>query len=228
MSSDERHLKGLYPYLYGEKNRPELNAALLESVQQKATNSAQIKQEFFAENAQKVVNTAKAIADVYRANGRLFSMGNGGSSCDASHIAVEFMHPITTGRPALTAINLVADTAMMTAVANDITFKHIFVRQLIAQASKGDGLIGISTSGNSDNLIAAFAKARELGMITIGLSGMDGGKMAQSSSIDHCLIVTSDSIHRIQECHVAIYHILWDLVHTLLADQRGTITGNTT
>ena len=155
-------------------------------------------------------------------------MGNGGSSCDASHIAVEFMHPITTGRPALTAINLVADSAMMTAVGNDVTFKNIFVRQLIALANTGDCLIGISTSGNSENIITAFDKARELGMITIGLAGMDGGKMAQRSSIDHCMVVPSDSIHRIQECHVAIYHILWDLVHTLLADERGKITANTT
>ena len=121
MSSDEQqHLKGLYPYLYGEDQRPELNAALLESVQQKSLDSAQVKQSFFSQNAQKVVDTAVAIADVYRNDGRLFSMGNGGSSCDASHIAVEFMHPVTAGRPALTAINLVADTAMMTAVANDI------------------------------------------------------------------------------------------------------------
>ena len=227
MSSDEQHLQALYPYLYGETDRSGLNAALLESVQQKSADSAQTKQDFFSQNAQQVVDTAAAIADVYRSNGRLFSMGNGGSSCDASHIAVEFMHPITAGRPALTAINLVADTAMMTAVGNDITFTHIFVRQLIAQANAGDGLIGISTSGNSDNLIAAFAKARELGMITIGLSGMDGGRMAQNSSIDHCLIVASDSIHRIQECHVAIYHILWDLVHTLLADERGKSIANT-
>ena len=227
MSSDERHLQGLYPFLYGDKDRPGLNAALLESVKQKSTDSAQTKQDFFAKNGQQVVDTAAAIAAVYQNNGRLFSMGNGGSSCDASHIAVEFMHPITAGRPALTAINLVADTAMMTAVGNDVGFNLIFVRQLIAQASAGDGVIGISTSGNSDNLISAFAKARELGMITIGLAGMDGGKMAQSSSIDHCLIVASDSIHRIQECHVAIYHILWDLVHTLLADGRGLSTAKT-
>ena len=227
MSSDEQHLKGLYPYLYGENNRPGLNAALLESTQQKSADSAEVKQEFFAHNSQQVVDTAIAIANVYRSNGCLFSMGNGGSSCDASHIAVEFMHPVTAGRPALTAINLVADTAMMTAVGNDLSFKHVFVRQLIALASTGDCLIGISTSGNSDNLLAAFDKARELGMVTIGMSGMDGGKMAQSSSIDHCLIVESDSIHRVQECHVAIYHILWDLVHTLLADERGKINANT-
>ena len=95
------------------------------------------------------------------------------------------------------------------------------MRQLIAQARRGDGLIGISTSGNSDNLIAAFAKAKEMGVTTIGLAGMSGGEMAQSRDLDHCLVGATDSIHRVQEWHVAIYHILWDLVHTLLADERG-------
>ena len=142
---------------------------------------------------------AKTVAGVYRRGGRLFSMGNGGSSCDASHIAVEFVHPITAGRPALAAINLVADIAMISAVGNDVGFDHVFVRQIIAQGKAGDGLIGISTSGNSANLIAAFAKAREMGMATIGLAGGDGGKMQTSGVLDHCLVVPTTSIHRIQE-----------------------------
>jgi len=110
---------------------------------------------------------------------------------------------------------------MMTAVGNDVGFNHIFVRQVIAQARPGDGLIGLSTSGNSENLLAAFAKAKEMGVVTIGLTGYDGGKMAHSAELDHCLVVQSESIHRIQETHLAIYHILWDLTHTLLADDRG-------
>jgi D-sedoheptulose 7-phosphate isomerase len=125
----------------------------------------------------------------------------------------------------LPAVNLAADTAMLTAVSNDVGFSHIFVRQLIAQGRKHDGVIGISTSGNSSNLLAAFRTAKEVGMTTIGLTGGDGGEMAATETIDHCLIVQSDSIHRIQECHVAIYHILWDLVHTLLADDRGSSAG---
>src|SRR6185295_19486619 len=166
-------------------------------------------------NGQAVVDAAATIAEVFRGDGRLFSMGNGGSSCDAAHVAVEFLHPVTTGRPALTAIDLTADRTMMTAVANDVGFKHVFVRQLIAQARAGDGLIGISTSGNSDNLVNAFLKAKEMGLTTVGLAGMSGGEMAKIE-LDHCLIVETDSIHRVQECHVIIYHILWDLVHTLL------------
>ena len=201
-----------------------METALLESLRQKSTNSIETIKTFFSEHGGAVVLVAKAIADVYRRDGRLFTMGNGGSSCDAAHIAVEFLHPITAGRPALTAVNLGADLAKMTAVGNDVGFGHIFVRQLIAQARKGDGLIGVSTSGNSENLMNAFAKARELDLVTIGLTGMDGGTMSVSGAVDHCLIVKTDSIHRIQECHVAIYHILWDLVHTLLADDRGSST----
>ena len=151
----------------------------------------------------------------------MLSMGNGGSSCDAAHFAVEFLHPITTGRPALTAVNLVADAAMLTAVGNDVGFEHVFVRQVIAQGRTGDGLIGFSTSGNSPNLLRAFAKARSLGLTTIGLAGGDGGAMARAPEIDRCLVVRTDSIHHVQETHVAIYHILWDLVHTLLAADRG-------
>ncbi|MEO6726353.1 MAG: SIS domain-containing protein [Blastocatellia bacterium] len=184
-------------------------------------DSLAVKEAFFEANAAQVIEAARAIATVYENGGKLFAIGNGGSSCDAAHIAVEFLHPVTAGRPALSAVNLVADTAMMTAVGNDVGFAHIFVRQLIAQARRGDALIGISTSGNSDNLLTAFAKAKEMGLVTIGLAGGEGGKMKQSRDVDHCLVVPSDSIHRVQECHVAIYHILWDLVHTLLADKRG-------
>ncbi len=215
-------LKGLYPFLHGAQRDPGvMRETLLASVQHKAQDSTATKQRFFAANGPAVVAAAEAIAGVYRRNGRLFSMGNGGSSCDAAHFAVEFMHPVTAGRPALTAVNLAGDMAMVTAVGNDIGFGHIFLRPLIALARCGDGLIGFSTSGSSENLMAAFAKAREMGLVTVGLTGHDGGKMAQSADLDHCLVVPSDSIHRIQETHMAIYHILWDLVHTLLAEDRG-------
>ena len=221
--AENPNLEGLYPFLHGRKQDPaSMNSALLESVKQKAANHQEVIDAFFVLNGQKVVAAAGAIADVYRQNGRLFTMGNGGSSCDAAHVAVEFLHPVTAGRVALTAIDLTADRTMMTAVANDVGFKHVFVRQLIAQARAGDGLVGISTSGNSDNLVNAFLKAKEMGVTTVGLAGMNGGEMSKIG-LDHCLVVETDSIHRVQECHVIIYHILWDLVHTLLADDRGSL-----
>ena len=140
----------------GKPDTQALNAALVESVRQKGADHQDIFRSFFARNGQAVVDAARTIADVYRHNGRLFSMGNGGSSCDAAHVAVEFLHPITAGRPALTAIDLTCDSAMMTAIGNDVGFDHIFVRQILAQGRPGDGLIGISTSGNSANLVRAF------------------------------------------------------------------------
>jgi D-sedoheptulose 7-phosphate isomerase len=220
--SDHPALKSLYPFLHGARQEEgRLQAALLESVRQKARDSLDTKQRFFDEHGAALVATARALAGVFERGGRLFAMGNGGSSCDAAHVAVEFLHPVTTGRPALPAVNLVADVAMLTAVGNDVGIAHVFVRQLVAQARAGDALIGISTSGNSENLVTAFAKAREMGLVTIGLSGHDGGRMAQAGVVDHCLVVASDSIHRVQETHVAIYHVLWDLVHTMLADRRG-------
>ena len=221
--TNESDLKGLYPFLHGKAQDPEkLEAALLHSVAEKARESRETNERFFGGQAPTLVAMAKAVAGIYRQNGRLFSMGNGGSSCDASHVAVEFVHPITAGRPALAATNLVADLAMISAVGNDLGFEHVFVRQIIAQGRAGDGLIGISTSGNSANLISAFVKAKEMGLVTIGLAGGDGGRMKTSGVVDFCLVVPTSSIHRTQECHVTAYHILWDLVHTLLADDRGS------
>lgn len=217
-------MTALYPFLAGARSDPaKLAVALLESVRRKAGDSTAVKQAFFERNAIALVEVAKALAAVFRGGGRLFTMGNGGSSCDAAHIAVEFSHPITTGRPALPTINLTADVAMMTAVGNDIGFDHVFVRSLASLARRSDALIGVSTSGNSGNLLAAFAKAREMGLVTIGLAGGAGGRMRQSRDLDHCLVVESDSVHRVQECHVLAYHILWDLTHTLLADDRGEL-----
>ena len=223
--TNQSDLNALHPFLHGKQHDPEkLETALLYSIEEKARDSRDTNARFFGEQAPVLLAAAKAVAEVYRRGGRLFSMGNGGSSCDASHVAVEFVHPITAGRPALAAINLVADLAMISAVGNDVGFEHVFVRQLLAQGKEGDGVIGISTSGNSSNLISAFAKAKEMRIATIGLTGGDGGKMKTTGVVDHCLIVPTTSIHRIQECHVIAYHILWDLVHTLLADDRGSAT----
>lgn len=217
-------LAGLYPHLDDGATAVDpaaLDAALLESVRRKAADSVQVKQRFFAEQAERVVAAARLLAACYRHGGRLFAMGNGGSSCDAAHFAVEFQHPITAGRPALAAVDLGRDTAMITAVGNDVGFQHVFTRQVLAHVGRHDGLVGFSTSGNSENLLAAFAAAKRRSATTLAFAGGDGGRMATSPHVDCCLTVPTDSIHRVQETHVALYHILWDLTHTLLADDRG-------
>jgi D-sedoheptulose 7-phosphate isomerase len=222
--SNADDLGGLYPFLGGHRQDPaHLDTILLRAIADKGRESREVNERFIADQGGVLVAAARALADVYKNGGRLFTMGNGGSSCDAAHIAVEFLHPVTAGRPALAAINLVADVATLSALGNDLGFEHVFLRQVEAQCRKGDGLIGISTSGNSANLINAFAKARVIGMATIGLAGGDGGRMR--SVVDHCLVVPTQSIHRVQESHVMAYHILWDLVHTLLAEQRGSAAG---
>lgn len=218
-------LEGLYPFLHGRpKDAAQEQAALLESVRRKSADSLAAKERFYREHAEDVVACARTLADVYAGGGRMFAMGNGGSSCDAAHFCVEFQHPVTAGRPALPAVNLGADTAMASAVANDLGVEQVFARQIEAHGRAGDGLIGFSTSGNSANLLRAFARARELGLRCFGLAGGDGGAMARDA-LDHCLVVHTDSIHRVQEVHVSIYHILWDLTHTLLADRRGRVQG---
>src|SRR5262245_11842630 len=151
--AEDSNLARLYPFLHGKKQDPlSMNSALLESVAQKAAHHHDVIDNFFARNGQKVVAAAGAIADVYRGGGRLFSMGNGGSSCDAAHVAVEFLHPITAGRPAPTAGDLSADRTMMSAVANDIGFANVFVPQLIAPARRRDGRVGPFTGRHAANL----------------------------------------------------------------------------
>jgi len=225
MDDNKEHLANLYPFLHDKPKDPiQDKQALLHSIKQKSSESCDIKAHFFSENSEKLLMAATAIAQVYKNKGRMLAMGNGGSSCDAAHFCVEFQHPVTAGRPALPAINLLSDMAVNSAIANDIGFKHIFVRQLCSHGQEGDGLIGFSTSGNSDNLLSAFSKAKNMGLMTLGFAGGDGGEMLSSGLVDHCLVVKSDSIHRVQEVHVACYHILWDLTHTLLADSRGRVT----
>src|SRR5438067_9220871 len=126
------------------------------------------KETFFSESAARIVECCTALARAFDAGGRLFVMGNGGSSCDAAHVAVEFMHPILEKRPALPALALTTDTALLTAVGNDQDFSVAFVEQLRMLGRRGDMALGISTSGKSANVNRALQAARQMGMLTVG------------------------------------------------------------
>jgi len=208
---------------YSSVSEDAQGATLRESLIGKARASAEIKVRFFEANAETILRASQDMARAFNSGAKLLVCGNGGSSTDAQHIAVEFMHPITVGRKALAAICLSNDTAMTTAVANDVSFDEVFSRQIIGLAREGDILVVISTSGNSRNLVSAVQTAKRMKLLTIALSGGDGGELAAMSKrneLHYCLNVSTQSIHRIQEAHVALYHILWDLVHSYL--QRET------
>jgi D-sedoheptulose 7-phosphate isomerase len=192
-------------------------SALRESILRKSRESSATKERFFVEEADRIAACCAAMARAFAAGARLYVFGNGGSACDAQHIAVEFMHPIVEKRPALPAMSLAADTALLSAVGNDQDFSLAFSQQLRLLARKGDLALGISTSGKSANVNRALQVARELGLMTIGFSGRDGGRMPQLC--DHCFVVPSFSIHRIQETQETLLHVVWDLIHVIRGEE---------
>jgi D-sedoheptulose 7-phosphate isomerase len=187
-----------------------------ESILRKARESAEVKLRFFEEHAAALEACARALAERLRGGGRLLTLGNGGSACDAEHAAVEFVHPIVEKRRPLPALALTSATATLTAIGNDTDFSRVFVEQLELLARPGDAALGISTSGASANVNRALRRARELGLLTIGFAGRDGGRMPDVC--DHAFVVKSWSIHRIQETHTALLHLLWDEVHLALGE----------
>jgi D-sedoheptulose 7-phosphate isomerase len=197
-----------------------LTEPLRDKVLRKCGESMETKQKFFSKYADSLDEMSRRLAARFAQGGRLFAMGNGGSLCDALHIAVEFNHPIIEKRVAFPAIPLMTDIATMTAIGNDLDFTRIFVNQLRLQASPGDIAMVFSTSGKSPNLIYALEAAREKKMLRIAFSGKDGGRFPEVA--DYCFVVPSYSIHRIQEVHATAVHIIWDLVHISLGAEDVT------
>lgn len=187
-----------------------------DAILRKARESADVKEQFFRAEADRIEALVRAMAARFSDGGRLYVMGNGGSATDAQHISLEFFHPIIEKRKALPAIALTADQALLTAISNDRDFAKIFADQLRVLARPGDMALAVSTSGKSPNLVQALETARELGLLTIAFTGKDGGRLPDLA--EYCFVVPSFSIHRIQETHVALYHIVWDLVHVALGE----------
>jgi len=182
----------------------------LSVVQTLAAESARIRDAFFLENGQKIVDAASVISSAFRRGKKLLLFGNGGSAADAQHIAAEFVGRFIPERPGLPAISLVTDTSALTALGNDYGYNAVFSRQIEALGVSGDIAIGISTSGNSPNIIEALAAAKTKGMLTIGFAGETGGKMRDRTDILFC--VPSKVTPRIQETHLTLAHILCELV----------------
>jgi D-sedoheptulose 7-phosphate isomerase len=187
-----------------------------DSILRKARESADTTWGFFEENAGRLERCVVDMAGRFREGGRLWVMGNGGSACDAEHVAVEFVHPIVEKRGALPAHSLV-HAATLTAVGNDTDFSYVFADQLELLARPGDMALGLSTSGASPNVVRALKRAKAKGLLTVGFAGRDGGQL--EGLCHYCFTVKSWSTHRIQEVHTALLHLLWDHVHVAMGEE---------
>ncbi len=187
-----------------------------ESIERKARESAELIAGFARSHAEAIERCAAALAARLSEGGRLFVMGNGGSACDAQHVAVEFNHPIVEKRRALPALALGTDAALLTAIGNDTDFARVYAAQLELLATPRDVALGISTSGASAKVNRALRLARERGLYTIGFAGRDGGAMVDVCEV--CFVVPAWSIHRVQEVHTFLLHALWDAVHLALGE----------
>lgn len=181
--------------------------------------SAQLHQELLVNQRflDKLVQVANLITCCYKNGGRVLLCGNGGSAADAQHIAAELTGRFMLERAPLSAEALNTNTSVITAIANDYSFVEVFSRQVRAVGRRGDVLIAISTSGNSENIIRAIREAILLGIVTIGLVGRTGGNM--KNECEHLIFVPSDETPRIQECHILMGHIICELV-------EGSLFGN--
>ena len=161
-----------------------------------------------------IKEVAQKTIEVYQQGNKTLIAGNGGSAADAQHIAGEFVSKFYFNRPGLPAIALTTDTSILTAVANDYGFEELFARQIQANGAKGDLFLGISTSGNSINIIKAFEECKKKEIITVGLTGQDGSYLNQTC--DYCIKVPSNETPRIQEAHIMIGHIICSVVEEAL------------
>src|SRR5277367_2525910 len=161
-----------------------------------------------------IAEVSRTIVEALRQGNKILLCGNGGSAADAQHIAAEFVGRFAFDRPALSALALSVNSSCVTAIGNDYGFDVVFSRQIEALGKKGDVVIGISTSGNSANVLQAMSASRRLGIRTVAFAGCTGGKL--KSEVDFCLCAPSNETPRIQECHILIGHIISELVeHTI-------------
>jgi D-sedoheptulose 7-phosphate isomerase len=210
-------MESLYPFLYSDQ--ADLSAVLEQvraSTVAKVQEIGELRRTVCARDGARMAGCAQQMAARFGAGGRLFAFGNGGSATDAQQLATLFLNPGGGLRP-LPAFGLANDTSVVTALCNDIGVDVVFARQLAAFGGRNDIAVGLSTSGSSANLLRAFDEASRRGMLTVGLAGYDGGKMAELDSIDYLFVAPSSSVHRIQEAQTTIYQVLWELTLAALA-----------
>jgi D-sedoheptulose 7-phosphate isomerase len=173
-------------------------------------DSAHLKEVFINENLPRIVAVVDVVTAALKAGSKILFFGNGGSAADAQHLAAEFVNRFVIERPPLPAIALTTDTSIITSIGNDYDFSEIFSKQIRALGVQGDIAWAMSTSGASSNVIKGLEAAKKVGMITVGLTGKDGGDIARM--VDHSLHVSSPSTPRIQEIHITVGHAVCEMV----------------
>lgn len=215
-------IEELYPFLYeGTTSIDDVLADVARSTAQKAADIVALRRTVGQQHGEHVAACASDLASAFAGGGKLLTFGNGGSSSDAQEVAQSFLDPAHDDERPLPALCLTNDVAVVTALSNDVDFEVVFARQVRAFGRAGDAVVGLSTSGNSPNVVNAFAAAKDMGMTTIGLAGGDGGQMAQIETLDHLFVVPSASVHRIQEVQTTLYHVLREL--TARALERAAV-----
>jgi len=190
----------------------------MERVKQFLKASGDLKHRVAETLSEEILEAAQTVRDRLASGGKLLLMGNGGSAADSQHIAAELIGRFKKERAAIPAIALTVDSSSLTALGNDYGFETIFSRQIEALATAKDAVIGISTSGNSQNVIRALNLARKMGAATVGLVGHGGGNM--KDCVDICIVVPSDDTARIQEVHITIGHIICEIIEQDLTHEK--------
>lgn len=195
---------------------------VLTRIEQHSVNGAALRERFFAKEGSRIASMALRIAATMTSGHKLLLCGNGGSAADCQHIAAEYSNRFLIDRPPLPALALTTDTSALTAIGNDFSFNEVFSKQVQALGQPGDILLGISTSGNSENVLRAFAVAKEKNLYCLGLAGRDGGKM--NALCDTCFIVEDTSTALIQEIHITLGHLLCELTDYYLFENTTELT----
>jgi len=210
-----------YPFLYepapvGEVALPALLAQVRGSTLDKCADVVVLRRRILVEYETQLSAAAAAMAERFAQGGKLIAFGNGGSATDADDAAADCLAPARHGWRALPALSLPSDGATGSAVANDVGVEHVFVRQLAALGESRDIALGISTSGRATNVVAGLSEAKRRGMLTVALTGYDGGAIARDGSTDFCFVARHEFVPRIQEGHATVWHCLLTLVQETL------------
>ncbi len=228
MNPDRDFTRELYPFLYAPSiDRRATIDALLASVRDstlaKCDEVIALRTAMLDEYASRLERTAVAMAERFAKGHKLLAFGNGGSATDADDAAIDCTTPPHADWCALPALSLPADSATVTAIANDVGLDAVFARQIGAVGERGDIALGFSTSGNSTNVLGAFIEAKRRGMLTVALVGYDGGAIARSGAVDECFVARREFVPRIQEGHATLWHALLHLVHASLAPHSAGV-----